>query len=80
MPVSHCRMPGPGETGKWLAPRLSWEAAHCTNTDGTLWILGQSSLQEEASFRWREEGKEKIYAFKTGLKCSKNIQMHLILC
>lgn len=40
---SHFRMLGPGGTKKWLAPRLCWEAIHCTNIDETLRVLGQSS-------------------------------------
>lgn len=75
---SHFRMPGPGGTGKWMAPRLCWEAAHCTNTDG-LWVLGQSSSWEEASLRRRKESEQWKYAFRQAKKRNKTTQLSLTL-
>lgn len=57
---SHFRMPGPGGTGKRMAPRLCWEAAHCTNAAG-LWVLGQSSSWEEALLRGEERSNENTH-------------------
>lgn len=53
MSLSHFRMPGPAETGKWEAPRLGWEATLHQHEWGTLDIRTKQ-LQEEAALRRRE--------------------------
>lgn len=56
----------PWETGQSWATRLCWEAAHCANTDGALWIGGQSISGEEGTLRIREEREEWKYAHQRG--------------
>lgn len=57
MSVSHFRMPAPAETGKWVAPRLGWEAALNQHRWGTLDIRTKQLARGSIA---QEKGKQRI--------------------